>query len=234
MLVDVVGAKIRFEGVDELYKALDDLKSDPRLDIVWIKDRVAKATGSGNRSILMNVRMEDGHVAELKFGLKSFETPASAEHPLYEVRRDLDSIALTEHRPSTPVESLIKAATEAHARREYGAAWNREMAVSRLHEVLTEHPDIAKVTQRLVADSVAHPTNVAKALADPATRDAIVNTIGELADGRALAGRSLDAYRAANPGEGPLFEPVDPSINTDADGRCVRQRSDEILRWHCG
>jgi ppGpp synthetase/RelA/SpoT-type nucleotidyltranferase len=218
MLVDVAGAKIRFNSVDELYRALDALKNDPRVEIVRIKDRVAEATKSGNRSILMNVRI-DGHVAELKFGLKSFEAPADTEHSLYEVRRDMDSDALTERRDPTPVESLIKAATEAHARREYGAAWNREMAGSRLHEVLTDHSDVASITQRLVNDSVAHPTNVARNLADPATRDATIATIGELADGRALDGRTLDEYRAANPGQGPLFEPVDPSINTDADGR---------------
>jgi ppGpp synthetase/RelA/SpoT-type nucleotidyltranferase len=219
MLVDVVGAKIRFNSVDELYHALDALKSDPRLEIVRIKDRVAQATESGNRSILMNVRLADGQVAELKFGLKSFEAPASAEHPLYEVRRDLDSIALAEQRPLTPVESLIKASTEAHARAEYGAAWNREMAVSRLHEVLTDHSDVASITQRLVADSPVHPTNVAKALADPATRDATIGAIGKLAEGQALGGRPLDQYLAENPGRGTLFEPVDPSINTTADGR---------------
>lgn len=219
LLVDVVGAKIRFGSVDELYRALDALKSDPRLEIVRIKDRVARATESGNRSILMNVRLAGGQVAELKFGLKSFEAPAAAEHPLYEVRRDLDSIALTEHRPPTPVESLIKAATEAHARRAYGAAWNREMAGSRLHEVLADHRDVVSIAQRLVFDSAVHPTNVAESLADPATREATIAAIGELADGRVLSGRTLDEYRAANPGRGPLFEPVDPSVNTTADGR---------------
>lgn len=185
-----------------------------------IKDRIAEATPSGNRSILMNVRLGDGQVAELKFGLKSFEAPAAAEHPVYEMRRDMDSIRFAENqRAATPVEKLIAAAAEAHARREYAGAWNREMAGSRLHEKLTDHPDVAGIAQRLVADSVSHPTNVAKTLADPATRDAVVDTIGELADGNVLAGRPLDEYLAANPGRGPLFEPVDPSINTDAAGR---------------
>ncbi|MFD7714136.1 hypothetical protein ACFV8W_44480, partial [Streptomyces sp. NPDC059786] len=219
MLVDVVGARIRFDSVDSLYRALSALKDDRRLEIVRIKDRVAQATDSGNRSILMNVRMPNGHVAELKFSLKSYEAPSAAEHPLYEVRRDLESTALAERRAPTPVESLISAAAEAHARREYSAAWNREMAGSRLHEVLTAHPDVAGIARRLVADSVLHPTNLAKALADPGTRDATIALLGELADRRVLDGRTLAEYRAESPGRGPLFEPVDPSVNRDPEGR---------------
>jgi ppGpp synthetase/RelA/SpoT-type nucleotidyltranferase len=219
MLVDVVGARIRFDSVDALYKALDALKNDPRINIVRIKDRVARATPSGNRSVLMNVRLPNGHVAELKFSLKSFERASTAEHPLYEIRRDLDSRASAKRRALTPVEAMIKASTEAIARPMYGAAWHREMAGSRLAELLTEHPDVVSIARRLVADSVDHPTGLAKALADPQTRDATIAMLGELAEGRTLAGRTLEEYRAESEGRGPLFERVDPSVNKDEAGR---------------
>ncbi|WP_439378211.1 hypothetical protein [Amycolatopsis lexingtonensis] len=216
MLVDVVGARIRFDSVDKLYRALDALKSDKRLEIVRIKDRVAKSTPSGNRSVLMNVRLPGGHVAELKFSLKSYEAPSVTEHPLYEIRRDFESAAVLAGRSATPVEALITAATEAYGRRDYGAAWNREMAASRLHQLLTEHPDVASIAARLVADSVLHPTNLAKSLADPQTRDATIEILRDLADRRVIGTRTLEAYRAAAPGRGPLFEPVDPAINREA------------------
>jgi ppGpp synthetase/RelA/SpoT-type nucleotidyltranferase len=216
MLVDVVGARIRFDSVDKLYRALDALKSDPRLTIVRIKDRVTKSTPSGNRSVLMNVRLPDGHVAELKFSLKSYEAPSVTEHPLYEIRRDFESAAVLGGRSPTPVETLITAATEAYGRRDYGAAWHREMAGSRLRELLTEHPDVASIAARLVADSVLHPTNLAKSLADPRTRDATIEILRELADRRIIGARTLEEYRAAGPGRGPLFEPVDPAINREA------------------
>jgi ppGpp synthetase/RelA/SpoT-type nucleotidyltranferase len=219
MLVDVVGARIRFDSVDALYKALDVMKNDRRVNIVRIKDRVAKASPSGNRSVLMNVRLSNGHVGELKFSLKSFERASTAEHPLYEIRRDLESRASAKRRALTPVEALIKASTEAIARPMYGAAWQREMAGSRLAELLTGHPDVASIARRLVADSVDHPTNLAKALADPQTRDATIALLGELAEGRTLAGRTLEEYRAESEGRGPLFERVDPSVNKDAAGR---------------
>ncbi len=216
MLVDVVGARIRFESVDELYRALDALKNDQRLKIVRIKDRVTKSTPSGNRSVLMNVRLPDGHVAELKFSLKSFEAPSVAEHPLYEIRRDFESAAVVARRSPTPVEALITAATEAYGRRNYGAAWNREMAGSRLRELLAEHPDVASIAARLVADSALHPTNLAKSLADPQSRDATIEILRDLADRRVIGERTLEEYRAASPGQGPLFEPVAPAINRDA------------------
>ncbi|WP_370972626.1 hypothetical protein [Amycolatopsis sp. cg9] len=216
MLVDVVGARIRFDSVDKLYRALDALRSDPRIEIVRIKDRVAKSTPSGNRSVLMNVRLPDGHVAELKFSLKSFEAPSVTEHPLYEIRRDFASAAVLAGRSATPVEALITAATEAYGRRDYGAAWNREMAASRLHQLLTEHPEVASIAARLVADSVLHPTNLAKSLADPQTRDATIEILRDLADRRVIGTRTLEEYRAAAPGRGPLFESVDPAINREA------------------
>ncbi|GAA3028468.1 scabin-related ADP-ribosyltransferase [Actinokineospora globicatena] len=218
MLVDVVGAEISFQSVDDLYRALEKLKNDPRVDIVRIKDKVADAAESGNRSIRMNVRV-DGHVGELKYTLRSFQAVDSAEHPVYEVRRDLDSTASAEQRPLTCVESLIKAAAETHARREYGAAWNREMACSRLFELLVDHPDVASMARQVVVDSVTNPTGLAKALTDPMTRDATIGTIRELAEGQLLNGRTLDEYRVANPGRGPLFDQVDPSTNSDATGR---------------
>lgn len=80
------------------------------------------------------------------------------------------------------------------------------------------HPDVAALVARLVAD-VAHPLDLTRALADPRRRHHTLAMLSELADGRALAGRTLDQYRAENPGRGPLFEPVPAEALTTADGR---------------
>ncbi|MQY27916.1 toxin glutamine deamidase domain-containing protein [Nocardia aurantia] len=230
-LLDVVGAKIRFTGIEPLYAALDALRADPRLEIVRIKDRIADSTPSGNRSVLLNVRMSNGHIAELKLGLKSFERPASNEHPLYELRRDIDSRALREDRPLTATERLVQAGLEAAARADYGTVWHDEVramrgraeAVDAVRVALPDHPALADAIAGFVLDSATHSTNAAAALVHPQTRAATVQTLAELARSSLLgndrnADEALNRWRDTHPGAGPLFEPIDHTANVGSDG----------------
>jgi ppGpp synthetase/RelA/SpoT-type nucleotidyltranferase len=235
MLVDVVGARVRFPRLASIYKALDDLESDRRLEIVRIKDRIAEATPSGNRSILMNVQVKDawggggeGQIAELKFGLTAYDEIAAVDHPLYEIRRDMEDIARQQNRKLSPVESLIKAATEVQGRQRSELVWNRVTAGNDLHERLVDNPDVAMIGELLLTDSAKHPTNIANRLADRKTRDVTIKHISELAQANELKipgepkknWRTLTDYSFSRlPGEGPLFKPVDPSINKTANGQ---------------
>lgn len=102
-LVDVAGAKLVFDTVDDLYKALDLIRD--RGLIIRFKDRFVKPQRSGYRDILMNVELSNGHVAELRLHLRSIDDAAKHEHLLYQERRTIEAEAETENRPLTPEEA---------------------------------------------------------------------------------------------------------------------------------
>ncbi|WP_410661298.1 toxin glutamine deamidase domain-containing protein [Amycolatopsis sp. lyj-112] len=87
-LVDLVGAKIQFKTVADAYNALNAVMAHPDLKIVSFDDRFANPQASGYRDLQMNVRLPNGHVAELRLHLESIDDVAVFEHALYEVRRD--------------------------------------------------------------------------------------------------------------------------------------------------
>ncbi|SDU15152.1 RelA/SpoT domain-containing protein [Jiangella alkaliphila] len=84
------------------------------------------------------------------------------------------------------------------------------------------HPDVAALVARLLADT-AHSLDLTRALRDPERRGGALTILGELADGRALAGRSLGDYVAAHPGRGPLFAPVPSDALVASDGRSRKE-----------
>ncbi|WP_280235524.1 toxin glutamine deamidase domain-containing protein [Nocardia cyriacigeorgica] len=111
-LTDLVGAKIVFNSVADIYRAADLLASDERIEIVDFDDRFSEPVGSGYRDLQMKVRMPDGHIAELRLHLSHIDEVADYEHALYEGRRDLKSLAESEGRQLTPNESALNAALE--------------------------------------------------------------------------------------------------------------------------
>ncbi|MFB8086074.1 hypothetical protein [Streptomyces sp. NPDC055992] len=86
-------------------------------------------------------------------------------------------------------------------------------------EALSErHPEVASVITKLCADD-ANRLNVIERLKAPGGEgDRTLKIIEELAEGEALEGLSLEEYRSANPGRGPLFEPVAHEVNHGRDG----------------
>jgi hypothetical protein len=112
-LLDLAGTKIAYKTLDELYKGLATAVEVLGSDVVYIKDRFVKPADSGYRDILLNVRMSNGHIAELRLHLESIDKFAGIEHASYEVRRSIEAIAtarpLGKRALTTEERALIKA-----------------------------------------------------------------------------------------------------------------------------
>ncbi|MEV6624704.1 toxin glutamine deamidase domain-containing protein [Amycolatopsis sp. NPDC051106] len=105
-LVDLAGAMIQFERVQDAYAALARIAEHPDLEIVAFDDRFANPAPAGYRDLQMSVRI-DGHVAELRLHLKALDDVSAYEHSLYEVRRDLKALKKAEDRPHTDEEQAL-------------------------------------------------------------------------------------------------------------------------------
>jgi hypothetical protein len=106
-LKDLAAAKVEFQRLDDVYDALGELERNPDVVIVGIKDRFLKPMRSGYRDILLNLRLPSGHVAELRLHLASIDEVSEWEHPLYQVRRDLETLAQAQGRSFTPMEQAV-------------------------------------------------------------------------------------------------------------------------------
>jgi len=113
-LTDLVGVKIQFDSLADVYNALNAVMADPDLRIVSFDDRFANPQDSGYRDLQMNVRLPNGHVAELRLHLKHIDTVSAYEHALYEVRRDFPTYNRTldenNKKRLTPEQALLEAA----------------------------------------------------------------------------------------------------------------------------
>lgn len=105
-LVDLAGAMIQFDRVQDAYAALARIAAHPELEIVDFDDRFANPAPAGYRDLQMSVRI-DGHVAELRLHLKALDDVSAYEHSLYEVRRDLKALAKAEGRAYTAEEKAL-------------------------------------------------------------------------------------------------------------------------------
>ena len=121
-LTDLVGAKIQFARVADLYRALDALSHDPDLEIVSFEDRLRNPVPSGYRDLQLNVRLPNGHVAELRLHLTHIDDVAAYEHALYEVRRDFKTLSRKEGRLLSPEEAALDAALTEQVRERFGTA----------------------------------------------------------------------------------------------------------------
>ncbi|WP_328348914.1 toxin glutamine deamidase domain-containing protein [Micromonospora sp. NBC_00421] len=103
-LRDLAGAKVEFQSLHDLYRALDRLRSYPEARIVRCEDRFVVPQESGYRDVQLVLEMTNGHLAEFRLHLAALDEVAAWEHALYEVRRDLDSLARQDGRTLTGVE----------------------------------------------------------------------------------------------------------------------------------
>jgi ppGpp synthetase/RelA/SpoT-type nucleotidyltranferase len=107
-VVDLLGCKIVYETLDDLYLGLAHAEKVFGNKIVQIKDRfVEPASNSGYRDILLNVKMSNGHIAEFRLHLKEIDKFADMEHALYELTRSLSESAKVLHRPFTAQELAL-------------------------------------------------------------------------------------------------------------------------------
>ncbi|MCI4064402.1 toxin glutamine deamidase domain-containing protein [Micromonospora sp. R77] len=108
LLTDLAAAKVAFDNLSDLYAALDAIHRDPDVEIAYFEDRFLAPQASGYRDVLMMLRMESGHIAELRLHLKAIDEVASWEHALYEVRRDLKTMADQGDRKISTTEQAIR------------------------------------------------------------------------------------------------------------------------------
>ncbi|MEU4518464.1 toxin glutamine deamidase domain-containing protein [Amycolatopsis sp. NPDC024027] len=128
-LHDLVGTKIQFEQVADMYRALDAVRNDPELTIVDFTDRLAEPKDSGYRDLQLNVRLPNGHVAELRLHLTHIDEVASYEHALYEVRRDFETFSRKDGREGllSPEEAALAAALTEQVRGRFEEAFRLGM-----------------------------------------------------------------------------------------------------------
>ncbi|WP_243709425.1 toxin glutamine deamidase domain-containing protein [Micromonospora sp. 15K316] len=106
-LIDLAAAKVEFHSLDDLYAGLARLVDDPDVEIVRFEDRFVAPQASGYRDVQLVLRMRNGHLAEFRLHLARLDEVAEWEHVLFEVRRDLGSIAREEGRPPTLAERAL-------------------------------------------------------------------------------------------------------------------------------
>ncbi|MFI7606613.1 toxin glutamine deamidase domain-containing protein [Micromonospora sp. NPDC049366] len=124
-LIDLAAAKIEFSSLDDLYTALVRIGDEPSVTVVRFEDRFVDPQDSGYRDVQMILRMRGGHLAEFRLHLACLDEIAVWEHALFEVRRDLDSLARADGREMTSPERAI---ADGILRREQDLFWNALLA----------------------------------------------------------------------------------------------------------
>ncbi|MFG1655252.1 toxin glutamine deamidase domain-containing protein [Micromonospora chersina] len=117
-LTDLAAGRVSYERLDDLYEALASLRGDERLRLVEFEDRFVAPQKGGYRDVQMMVRTSTGHIAEFRLHLAALDEVATWEHSLYEVRRDLGSVAREQGRSLSDMESAIRKGI-IHRQREY-------------------------------------------------------------------------------------------------------------------
>nr|WP_255495522.1 toxin glutamine deamidase domain-containing protein [Nocardia sp. GTS18] len=86
-----------------------------------------------------------------------------------------------------------------------------------IDEALPNHPDLARILHGLLDDP--HALDLTRALKRPALRAQTLALLHQLADSELLTHQTLTEFITANPGRGPLFDPLPSDINHLPDGR---------------
>ena len=103
-LLDIARGTIKFDTVDDLYKALAKIDSSPDVKIVRIKDRFSKPAEGGYRDLLLNLKLPSGFITELQLNLSQIIAIKKQGHQIYKVMRELDEKVAIEKRDFTPAE----------------------------------------------------------------------------------------------------------------------------------
>ena len=68
-VLDISSSMINYDSVEQIYSALDKISTE--YNVLRILDRFQKPLPSGYKDILLNLQMSNGHIAEMRLGLKS-------------------------------------------------------------------------------------------------------------------------------------------------------------------
>ena len=89
-LVDILGGTIEYETFEDVVKGFSEC-SKVGLKSVREKNRIANPTAAGYRDIMLNVALDNGHVAELQFNLTGMLAAKDKGHKQYEEARSLEA-----------------------------------------------------------------------------------------------------------------------------------------------
>lgn len=121
-ITDIAGSKILYDSLEELHSALDKIRKE--VDLWRIKDRVSAPVPSGFRDILMNIRMSNGHIVELRLGLKTFDKIADIEHNTYKIIRTIKAKAASAGRGLSKQEIATVDNLLSKFKTDYAKAWD--------------------------------------------------------------------------------------------------------------
>ncbi len=122
-LLDIAGSKVVYKTLDELYKALEKFFNE--FEILKFKDRILNPLSTGYRDILMNIKMKNGHIVELRFHLKAMDEAAEIGHKWYEIVRTITTNAKKEGRKLNLQEFKKIQELEANSKKLYTKAWKK-------------------------------------------------------------------------------------------------------------
>jgi hypothetical protein len=93
--------------------------------MVYFKDRFVHPTDVGFRDILVNVKMPNGHIAELRLTTEAMEKVAKIEHAAtYQPIRSIQRAAEQAGRDLTAAEKATIAQLQAPFQAQYAQVWN--------------------------------------------------------------------------------------------------------------
>jgi hypothetical protein len=100
---DILRASIHYKSLKQLYQGLEQLKAEG-VEILLLKDRFLHPTRSGYRDALVNIRTQNGVIAELQLHLEQILVAKQEGHKYYEQEQELSRRSKLENRNLTPEE----------------------------------------------------------------------------------------------------------------------------------
>jgi hypothetical protein len=128
-LTDISRATIQFDRLEDVYDALGELEGRG-IEIVRLNDRFLKPTAEGYRDIITNVRMPNGHVAELQLHVKGVLKAKDVNHVLYERQRSIVARAKIAGRDLTALERQTIDSLVAQQQATYSEAFRASLSKS--------------------------------------------------------------------------------------------------------
>ncbi|MEU9738351.1 toxin glutamine deamidase domain-containing protein [Micromonospora chersina] len=121
-LLDLAAGRVSYRTLEGIYAGLAALRANPQMQIARFEDRFLKPQGGGYRDVQFMLRTSSGHIAEFRLQLAALDQVAEWEHSLFEVRRDLGSVAREQGRSLSDMESAIRKGILQRQREHFWAA----------------------------------------------------------------------------------------------------------------
>lgn len=126
-LKDLAAGRVSYRRLSDLYSSLEAVGNSPGFEIVEYEDRFLHPQSSGYRDIQIMLKTSSGHVAEFRLELTPLNEVAEWEHALYEVKRDLETVAREQGRSLSMAELAIRNGILQQERRYFWQALQRAM-----------------------------------------------------------------------------------------------------------